>query len=77
MKLYKEFNKLPRLVQILLLIIPFVNWLTEVVVRWSYVLNKKSTINLIVAVLVTVFGVFWGFVDVLWCLFFKHLTFVK
>ena len=29
------FNKLPRLVQIILLLIPGVNWAVEIVVRWS------------------------------------------
>ncbi len=28
------FNKLPRLVQIILLLIPGVNWVVEIIVRW-------------------------------------------
>lgn len=71
------FNKQSRLVQILLLLIPFVNWVTEICVRWSSWLKSKSIISLLVAILVTFFGVFWGWVDIVWCLLFNHLTFAK
>ena len=40
--LEKRFENLPRLIQILLLFIPFVNWVTEVVVRWSHASRKDS-----------------------------------
>ena len=36
----KSFNSLPRLVQIILLFIPFVNWVVEILVRWSDALNR-------------------------------------
>lgn len=34
------FNKLPRLVQIILLIIPGVNWVVEIIVRWGTFFKK-------------------------------------
>lgn len=71
------FNSQSRLVQILLLLIPFVNWVTEIVVRWSSYLKTKNTLTLITAIVVTVFGVFVGWVDVVWCLLFKHLILAK
>lgn len=77
MAIYKKFNKLSRLVQLLLLVIPFVNWLTEVLVRWSYALNKKSLINLVLAILATFGGIFFGFIDFICCLLFNHLIFAK
>lgn len=40
MMLYKEFNKLSLILKLILLIIPGVNWITEVVVRWSAALIK-------------------------------------
>lgn len=75
--IYKSFQKLPRLIQILLLAIPFVNWITEMAVRWSLFLHKKNGMNLLIAILVTFFGVFWvwGLVDMVWCLLYKRLTF--
>ncbi len=75
----KWFNKQSRIIQIILLLIPFVNWIVEVCVRWSAVIGAKKikVLNLIVAIVVTVWGVFWGWVDVVWCLLFKRLTFTK
>lgn len=71
----KWFNSLPRLVQIILLFIPFVNWVVEVIVRWSAFvqLKKNKTLHLVVALVVTIFGVFCGILDAIWCLLFKHM----
>ena len=71
------FNSQSRLVQILLLLIPVVNWVVEVLVRWSSFLKTKSIITLVTAIVVTFFGVFVGWVDVVWCLLFKHLILAK
>ncbi|HRF70354.1 MAG: hypothetical protein K2P14_00345 [Anaeroplasmataceae bacterium] len=69
----KWFEKQSRLVQILLLFIPVVNWVVEVLVRWSHALRKGSLLKYIIAILVTVFGIFIGWLDMIWCLLFKHL----
>jgi hypothetical protein len=71
----KWFNSLPRLLQMLLLLIPGVNWVIEVLVRWDNAIHRKSVIRIIIAVLVTIFGALWGWVDFFWCLFFHHMTF--
>lgn len=73
----KWFNKQSRLIQILLLLIPVVNWVVEVLVRWSAFLKSKSIITLIFAIIVTFFGIVVGWVDLVWCLLFKHLIFAK
>jgi hypothetical protein len=73
----KWFNSLPRLVQILLLLIPGVNWVVEIVVRWSAALTHKDVGHILVALLVTIFGVVVGWLDVIWCLLFKHLVYAK
>lgn len=70
----KWFNSQSRLVQIILLLIPFVNWIMELGVRWSHFLEKKSVVSLIVAILVTFGGLFVGWIDLIWCLLFKHLV---
>ncbi len=67
------FNSLPRLAQIILLLIPGVNWVVEFLVRWSSFIHTKSTLSLIFAILVTIFGMPIGWVDVVWCLLFKHM----
>lgn len=70
----KWFNSLPRLVQMILLLIPVVNWVVELVVRWDCVIHKPGNlINLILAIVVTFAGLVIGWVDFIWCLLFKHL----
>lgn len=77
MSIARGFNKLPRLVQIILLLIPVVNWITEIVVRWSAFLTTKSLLTLLFAILVTFAGLAFGWVDLIWVLLFKHLIFAK
>lgn len=67
------FNKQSRLVQILLLLIPVVNWITEIVVRWSTFFKQGGILRLLICILVTVFGVFVGWIDLIWVLLFKKL----
>ena len=69
----KWFNSQSRLVQILLLIIPFVNWITEIVVRWDKALKTKNVLDIIVAVVVLIFGVPFGLIGLVWVLLFNHL----
>ncbi len=73
----KWFNRQSRLIQILLLLIPGVNWVVEILVRWSAFFTTKSILQLIVAILVTFFGLAFGWLDVIWCLLFKHMIFAK
>lgn len=66
------FNKQSRLVQLLLLIIPGVNWVTEVVVRWSTWLKKQTPERLVICVLVTLpSGIAFGWLDFVWVLLYK------
>lgn len=71
------FNRQSRLIQILLLLIPGVNWITEILVRWSAALKTMNLITIVVAILVTFFGLVFGWVDLIWCLLFKHLIFAN
>ena len=66
------FNKQSRLVQLLLLIIPVVNWVVEIVVRWSTWNKKGGLLRLIICILVTIpSGIAFGFIDFVWVLLFK------
>lgn len=71
----KAFEKLPRLVQIILLLIPGVNWVVEILVRWDHALRKKGLFKYLIAILVTFTGFAFGWLDLVWCLLFKHLIF--
>lgn len=67
------FNKQSRVVQLILLLIPFVNWVVELCVRWPDFLEKKDPIKLVVAIIATFGGFVLGWVDLVWCLVYKHL----
>ena len=60
------FNKQSRLVQILLLLIPGVNWLTEIIVRWSTFGKKGGLLRLIICLVVTFGGLVIGWLDAIW-----------
>lgn len=55
----KWFEKQDRIVKIILLIIPFVGWVVEILVRLSAVLRKSSTTNILGLVLFIVLGGIW------------------
>ncbi|MBQ8425439.1 MAG: hypothetical protein IJX17_05410 [Clostridia bacterium] len=70
------FESQSRLIQIILLLIPVVNWVTEALVRWSHALRTKSLLKYVLAILVTIpSGILFGLIDVVWTLLFKHLLF--
>ena len=70
----KWFERQSRLVQILLLLIPVVNWFVEVIVRWRLALRNGCLLKYFIAILVTLpSGIIIGWLDMLWCLLFKHL----
>lgn len=71
----KKFFDLPRIVQIILLIIPVLGWVVELIIRWNAVFEKFTILNLVAALVYTFFG--WGIVlqivDIVWILLYKHL----
>ncbi len=73
----KWFYKQNKLVQILLLLIPGVNFVVELAIRWSAFLSRPKLLTLVFAIIATVsLGVF-GWVDLVWLLLFDHLIFAK
>lgn len=73
----KWFNKQSRLVQILLLLIPFVNWIVELLVRWSLALRTKNIVHIVIAVLIVIIGMPFGWLDLVWVLIFNHMLLAK
>ncbi len=53
------FNKQSNVVKFILLIIPFVGWVFELIVRWSLVVKKFSVLNLVMALVYTLIGWAW------------------
>ncbi len=70
------FHKQSKLVQVLLLLIPVVNYIVEILVRWSAFLKKGGLIRLIVCIIVTIpTGIIIGWLDAIWTLLFNKLLF--
>lgn len=71
----KWFNSQSRLVQILLLLVPVVNWITEIVVRVTAVLEKPKGTNILGLILAIIpfTGTILGWVDLVVVLLQNHL----
>ena len=69
----KWFERQSRVVQIILLLIPGVNWVIEAGVRWSHAIRKGTFFKYLLAILSTFLGLIFGWLDFIWCLCFKHL----
>lgn len=72
----KWFNSQSRLVQLILLLIPFVNWIVEIFVRVTAVVEKPTTENILGVILGLIIPVF-GWIDLIWVLLFNHLCLCK
>ena len=73
--MYKWFHKQSKLVQVLLLLVPVVNWFTEILVRWTRFFDQGGILRLVISIIVTFGGLFIGWLDAIWtCLFNKLLA---
>lgn len=68
----KWFNQQSRLVQLILLLIPVVGWITEIFVRVTAVLQKPTTGNILGVILGLIIPVF-SWIDLVWVILFNHL----
>ncbi len=71
----KWFNEQSLLIKAILLLIPFVGWIVELLVRLSVMLRTKSAVHIVVFILFVVVG--WGWilclVDFIYLLLKGHL----
>ena len=70
----KWFEKQSKLVQLLLLLVPGVNWVVEVLVRFDHANRKGGLLKWILAILTLPAGLLFGWLDLVWCLLFGHLV---
>ena len=75
MEFDKWFNKQSTLLKVILLIIPFVGWVVELLVRTSVAVTKKDAVSIVVLVLFVVIGWAWilGVVDLIYLIVKGHL----
>lgn len=68
------FHKQNKLIQVILLLIPVVNYVVEILVRWSAFLKKGGIIRLVICIIVTIpTGIIIGWLDAIWTLLFNKL----
>ena len=69
------FNKQSTLLKVILLILPFVGWVMEILVRLSVMLRTKSIVHIVVFVVFVVVGWGWilGLIDLIYMIFTGHL----
>ncbi|MBP3423017.1 MAG: hypothetical protein J6K86_04550 [Clostridia bacterium] len=75
MQFDKWFNSQSTLIKAILLLLPFVGWVVECLVRLSVMLRTKSTVHIVVFVLFLVVGWGWilGLIDFIYLLLKGHL----
>ncbi len=75
MQFDKWFNKQSTLLKVILLILPFVGWVVEVLVRLSVMLRTKSLVHIVVFLLFLLVGWGWflGVIDLIYLVLKGHL----
>lgn len=75
MQFDKWFNSQTTLIKAILLLLPFVGWVCEVLIRLSVMLRTKSVLHIVVFVLFVVVGWGWflGLIDFIYLLLKGHL----
>jgi hypothetical protein len=72
------FDKQSNIVKFILLILPFVGWIIELIIRWSQVLKDASVLNIVVALVYTFLGWAWflGLIDAILVLLGNKMLFL-
>ncbi|MBQ8428614.1 MAG: hypothetical protein IJX30_00745 [Clostridia bacterium] len=75
MQFDKWFNSQSTLLKVILLILPFVGWVVEVLVRLSVMLRTKSLVHIVVFLLFLLVGWGWflGVIDLIYLVLKGHL----
>lgn len=75
MQFDKWFNSQSTLIKAILLLLPFVGWVCELLIRLSVMLRTKSVIHVVVFVVFLVVGWGWilGLIDFIYLLLKGHL----
>ena len=72
------FDKQSNIVKFILLILPFIGWIFELIIRWSRVIKEASVLNIVVALVYTLIGWAWvlQLIDAILVLLDKKMLFV-
>jgi len=65
MQFDKWFKGQSKLIKVILLVIPFVGWICEILIRLSALLRKQSTVNIVGFILFLIGGIIFAYVDLI------------
>ena len=72
--MYKWFHEQNKILQVILLLIPGVNYVMEILIRWSKFIDKGGVLRLVICILVTIpSGIIIGWLDAIWVILFNNL----
>ena len=77
MEFDKWFNEQSLLIKVILLIIPFVGWIVEILVRLSAVLRKSSTVNVVGLVIGVIGNWVWSVIDLIYLVVKGNLLLIE
>ena len=77
MEFDKWFEKQSLLVKVILLIIPFVGWVVEILVRLSAVLRNSSTLNIVGLILGVIGNWIWAVIDLVYLIIKGNLLLLE
>ncbi|MBR4378524.1 MAG: hypothetical protein IKP50_06580 [Bacilli bacterium] len=73
----KWFEEQALWLKIVLLIIPFVGWVMEILIRVSAVIRKSSTLNIVGLVIGVIGNWFWSVIDLIYMIIKGQLLLVE
>ena len=73
----KWFEQQSLLLKIILLVIPFVGWVVEILIRVSAIIRKQSVINIVGLVIGVIGGLIWAIVDLVFVIISGNLLLLE
>ena len=73
----KWFEEQALWLKIVLLVLPFVGWVMEILIRVSAVIRKSSTLNIVGLVIGVIGNWFWSVIDLIYMIFKGQLLLVE
>lgn len=73
----KWFEEQALWLKIVLLIIPFVGWVVEILIRVSAIIRKQSVINIVGLVIGVIGGLIWAIVDLVFVIISGNLLLLE
>ena len=77
MEFDKWFEQQSRLIKVILLILPFVGWIVEILVRLSATLRNASTVNIVGLVIGVIGNWIWSVIDLIYLIIKGNLLLLE